>query len=167
LTVNFSDVQAGLAGAYLVGSTVLHWPQGNLNQLPGFIEPGEWFDAGTPDDLSDDLWINGDHRLAAGSPCIQAGDPQFRQGPEVTDFEGHSRLLCTRVDLGAFEFGIGDFDCNARVDSLDFFQWRMCSADLRDEPYPAGCESLDFDFDGDVDLRDFAGLQVAWTGPGQ
>ena len=32
-------------------------------------------------------------------------------------------------------------------------------------PYDSGCEALDFEYDGDVDLQDFAGFQMLFGGP--
>ena len=34
-----------------------------------------------------------------------------------------------RVDMGAYEFGIGDFDCNQAVDLADFAGWEGCATD--------------------------------------
>jgi hypothetical protein len=53
ITVTYSDVQGGWAG------------EGNINADPLFVEPGYW-------DTSD-IWIEGDYRLRAISPCIDAG----------------------------------------------------------------------------------------------
>ena len=39
-----------------------------------FLLAGHWDDNGTPDDPDDDFWVDGDYRLRAGSPCIDAGD---------------------------------------------------------------------------------------------
>jgi len=53
ITITYSDVQGGWAG------------EGNIDADPLFVEPGYW-------DVSD-IWIDGDYRLRAGSPCIDAG----------------------------------------------------------------------------------------------
>ena len=52
----------------------------------------------------------GDLRLQPGSLCINAGDPAFEPEPGETDLAGYPRVFCGRVDMGAYEFGIGDFD---------------------------------------------------------
>ncbi len=44
----------------------------------------------------------GDYHLAAGSPCINAGDSHY-QGLPATDAEGRPRLLCGAVDIGVYE----------------------------------------------------------------
>ena len=72
--------------------------------------------------------------------------------------DGHSRVLCERVDIGAYEFGIGDYNCDRDVSLDDFGDWNDCFTGPGGGPYPAGCEALDFDADEDVDLRDFAGF---------
>ena len=132
--------------------------------------------AGTEDD---------DLRLSAGSPAINAGDPN-PSGLPLTDLDGHARVLCGRADIGAYEFGIGDFNCDYRVNFLDSVQFPGCmtgpsAAELgiansedrmtllryrmaSPSPQPSAlegkgatdCEAFDFDGDGDVDLADFA-----------
>ncbi|MCP4249036.1 MAG: hypothetical protein GY778_18485, partial [bacterium] len=118
--------------------------------------PGTGNIAGDP--LLDDL------RLQVGSPCIDAGDPADQPAGE-TDLDGHARVLCGRVDMGANEFGIGDFDCDQSVDGSDFSHWGDCMTGPSHGPYDAGCQSFDYEFDGDVDLDDFALFQAAFADP--
>jgi len=78
--VRYCDVQGG-------------WPgEGNIDVDPYFVLLGYWDQNGTPDDTTDDFWVDGDYHLKsqAGrwdpvseswviddvtSPCIDAGDP--------------------------------------------------------------------------------------------
>ena len=46
---------------------------------------------------------NGNYRLAANSPCINAGSNTFVS--VATDLYGHPRILDDIVDMGAYEFG--------------------------------------------------------------
>ena len=61
--------------------------------------------------------------LVFDSPCRDAGDQDFVPEPHETDLDGHARLLCGQVDMGAYEFGIGNYDCDEDVDLLDFENW--------------------------------------------
>ena len=74
---------------------------------PMFVQPGYWDDNGTPGDPDDDYWVDGDYRLQVGSPCINTGDPSDLPGLEVRDLDGYPRLMCGRVDMGAYENGWG------------------------------------------------------------
>ena len=125
-----------------------------------FVRPPDPGPDGTWDGEDDDY---GDLRLQAGSPCINAGDPGFVAQPGETDLEGHARVLCGRVDMGAYEFGIGDYDCDHTVNLNDFSAWASCMNGPHSGPYAPGCESFDFDGDGDVDLLDFAAFQRVLT----
>ncbi len=130
--------------------------EGNIGDDPVFVR--------SPDAGPDEVWGTddddyGDLRLMVGSPAIDAGDPSVTLEPGETDFDGHARVLCGRVDMGAYEFGIGDFDCNSSVDLDDYASWADCLTGAGGRAYAAGCEAFDFDFDRDVDLIDFAGFQ--------
>lgn len=121
---------------------------------------GSWPGTGNiaDDPLLDDL------RLQAGSPCINAGDPANDPDGEA-DLDGHARMLCGRVDMGAYEFGIGDYDCDQTVGTSDFANWGDCMTGPSLGPYGAGCQSFDYEFDGDVDLNDFVRFQRQFSTP--
>ena len=62
--------------------------------------------------------------------------------------------------MGAYEFGIGDYDWDLVADLADFAAWESClTGPVGDIPYPHPCNAFDFDADFDVDLLDFAGFQ--------
>jgi len=161
LIINFSDVQGGLPAGAVDGGD-------NIYVDPMFVRPPDPGPDGMWDGVDDDY---GDLRLRAGSPCIDAGDPLFVAQPGETDLDGHARVLCEHVDMGAYEFGIGDHDCNDVVNLVDVGAWDVCQTGPLDPPSSplvkgggSGCEAFDFDGDGDVDLRDFAGFQQVFAG---
>ncbi len=146
-TVTYSNIGGGWTG------------EGNIDEEPGFVSGGYWDDNGTPINPYDDIWIPGNYHLASTSPCINTGDPQLVPTVGETDLDGYLRVLCNRVDLGAFEFGIGDYDCNRAVDLADLLGWDDCMTGPGGNAYPAVCASFDFNADSYVDLFDFAGVQ--------
>ena len=78
-----------------------------------------------------------DYHLAAASPCVDTGDPNFILQPgQLADIDGELRVWDgdangePRVDMGADEFGsfvFGDLNCHGRFDGADidpfFFAW--------------------------------------------
>ncbi len=72
--------------------------------------------------------------------------------------------LCGRVDMGAYESGIGDFNCDQAVDLTDFGNWPACMTGPEGGPIDPSCIPFDFDDDGLVDLGDFAGFMNVYTG---
>jgi hypothetical protein len=125
------------------------WPgPGNIDADPLFGDPGRWDSNGTPDDPSDDFFVEGDYHLKsqAGrwdpvnkhwvvddvtSPCIDAGDPNNPIGLEPFPNGG-------RVNMGAYGgtaeasksyFGnapcatiiAGDINGDCKVDLADLF----------------------------------------------
>ncbi len=141
-TVAYTDIEGGWVG----GTSI-------LDELPQFVEPlGSDGLAGTLDD---------DFSLDWASPCIDFGDNSVVVVDR--DLAEHARILCGTVDLGAYESGYADADCDGDVDLVDFSIFAVCLAGP-DNPHPAGCEIADLDVDNDVDLVNFAGFQVAFTG---
>ena len=139
LAVNYTCVE---------GWTGLYGGVGNIGLDPQFCDPA-----------------NGDLRLGPGSPCINTGDPYFVPEPGEADLDGHVRVLCDRVDMGAYEYGMGDIDCDRNVDLTDFAEWTPCLTGPDGGPIDSGCIPFDFDNDGDVDLQDFAIFGQEFTGP--
>ncbi|MDH4239572.1 MAG: right-handed parallel beta-helix repeat-containing protein [Phycisphaerae bacterium] len=91
VTITYSDVEGG-------------WPgEGNIDAAPLFVEPGFWDPNGTPTDMNDDFWVDGDYHLLDGSPCIDAGDNTAVPTTVTTDIDGKPRILNGIVDMGAYE----------------------------------------------------------------
>ena len=74
---------------------------GNINVNPLFADSGYWDVNGTPSDVEDDFWVDGDYHLKSEgwrwdtqrevwtwdditSRCIDAGDPNSQMGDELT-----------------------------------------------------------------------------------
>jgi predicted outer membrane repeat protein len=138
------------------------WSPTNIKVDPLHADPGYWDDNGTPDDWSDDTWIDGDYHLKsyAGrwepvgenwvtdnvhSPCIDAGDPAGAFSAEPAYNGG-------RINIGAYggteyasktpncpEHPIGDLDGDCRVTLADLAMlagsWQDCNLDP-----PIACE---------------------------
>ena len=101
--VLYSNMQGGWVG------------EGNADADPMFLAPGYWDDQGTPADLDDDVWIDGDYRIPETSPCVEAGNNDLVLA--TRDLAGRLRIVdgdndgLPVVDLGAYEFatpGCGD-----------------------------------------------------------
>ena len=162
LYVSSSDVQGGLG----VGSRDVG---GNIELDPMFVDADGADDvAGTEDD---------DLRLQSGSPCIDRGDTAALPAdaadldgdgdvvePTPLVLDGHARVLCGKVDMGAYEWGIGDRECDQDVDLDDYASYVGCVTGPVAEELSLGCEPFDFDGDGDSDFHDFGGFQRVYTG---
>jgi predicted outer membrane repeat protein len=86
LTVSFSDVEGGEGAAYVDSGCTLIWNEGNIGADPLFIDPD-----------------NDDYHLQFGSPCINAGDPEYIPEKDETDIDGDPRVMRGRIDIGADE----------------------------------------------------------------
>ncbi len=153
-----------LDGAARVSYTALQNYDGPNGTFPGLGNTGAdpmFVDMDGPDDIpgneDDDL------RLRPDSPLIDAGDPNASLAID-RDLDGHTRLLCDRVDMGPYEFGIGDIDCNGLVNLSDLADWPTCMTAPNDTSTTAPCTAFDFNADGAVDLSDYAALQAIISG---
>ena len=58
-----------------------------------------------PDGIDDIPGTEDDNlRLSTGSPCIDAGDPNYIAEPNETDLDGRPRIIGGRIDMGAYEY---------------------------------------------------------------
>jgi len=141
------------------GWTGTHQGTGNFDADPMFIDP-VGFD-GLPNTGDENF------RLDAGSPAINAGDPD-PTGLSYADLDGRPRVLCGRVDIGAFESGIeGDANCDGMLDLSDLQDWAMCLTGPDGPIYSQEplCASLDVNADGYFDLKDISLLQNSFGFP--
>lgn len=112
--------------------------------------------------------LDDDLRLSSTSLSIDTGDPHFTPILATTDLEGHARVLCDQVDRGAYEFGIGDYDCDHDVDLNDYELLNVClsfSGPGVTPPFSECLEVFDFDADADLDLYDAAGFARTFSAP--
>jgi hypothetical protein len=91
ITIEYSDIQGGLAGVVTNDHGPVNWGAGNLDLPPRFANASL-----------------GNYHLAGDSPAINAGTPF---GAPLTDLEGNPRPnpLGTLPDLGAYESPFGLF----------------------------------------------------------
>jgi predicted outer membrane repeat protein len=152
---------------------------GNRTLEPGFRTPGVWVDISDPNvvvgpDDPNALWLEGNYRLTAGSPCIDAGDNAAVPTGVTTDLNGWSRFMddpCTTdtgsgtlalVDMGAYEFVPADVDSSGAVNFADLGfmagHWQHSGGD---------CAGADMNCDGAVDLADLVMLTDHWLEGGE
>jgi len=90
-----------------------------------------------------------------------AGDTLYEQW-ELT---GKSPpVLMAEATLPITPFPLGDANGDGSVDLADFALLAGCQTEPAGGSIDTGCQSLDFDVDADVDLRDFAEFQLATGG---
>jgi hypothetical protein len=89
VSVSYSDIEGGWAGS------------GNIDSDPQFVMPSYWDDAGTVEDVFDDVWMPGDFHLQATSPCIDTGTANNAPG---NDIEGTLRPQGAGYEMGAYEY---------------------------------------------------------------
>ena len=137
---------------------------GNINDDPYFVEPGYWDPNGTPEDINDDFWVDGDYHLSSGSPCIDTGDPDYAAEADELDIDGDARVIAGRIDMGADEYTFGelsDFTGNGIVNFEDFsalaYFWKghVCAG-------PDWCQGFDYNRDGKVDAIDLTRFVENW-----
>ncbi|UCC23630.1 MAG: right-handed parallel beta-helix repeat-containing protein, partial [Planctomycetota bacterium] len=75
ILVEYSNVEGGWTGA------------GNMDADPCFVNP-----------------YNDDYHLLEGSPCIDAGDPNYVPERNETDLDGNPRVRGYAIDMGAYEY---------------------------------------------------------------
>jgi hypothetical protein len=108
-------------------------------------------------DDTDPLFVdlpNGDLRLQPESSRINTGNPYYIPESGETDAAGHPRVLCGRIDQGAYEFT----DC-----SIFLPDWPDCMLGPDANAPSAECAALETNGDDIVDLSDFARFQATYA----
>ncbi|GJM24740.1 MAG: hypothetical protein DHS20C16_11550 [Phycisphaerae bacterium] len=157
-SAHYSIVQGGAAGLSAIRV---------YDENPLFVDSnGPDGIAGTEDD---------NLRLLPGSLAIDSADLFHLPDEIVDDLDGHDRIVDDPrtpytpgpfahvgiLDIGAYEFVLGDCDADGDADIDDHFILDGCLTSP-DQPLGVGCACLDLDSDGDVDLRDFGFFQMAF-----
>jgi hypothetical protein len=149
-TVTYSDIQGGWEG------------EGNIDADPMFVQPGYWDDNGTPEDPTDDFWVEGDYRLLPGSPCIDAGNSTWVP-EDAADLDGDydtSERLPLDLAGGPRFFDDPATDDTGVPDPPDYPE----VVDMGAYEYHPASIAGDLDFDGDVDLDDYAAIADCLAG---
>ena len=144
--ISYSNIKQDSNSISISEGTVLNWKEGNIDAEPLFADPGYWDPNGTPEDVNDDFWIDGDYHLKsqAGrfdpntqtwvqddvtSPCIDAGDPNTPIGYEPFPNGGYINMgvYGGTTEASKTYFGkpvcetivAGDINGDCKVDILD------------------------------------------------
>ena len=134
---------------------------GNLGGDPRLADPDG------PDD-NPGTWQDNDFRLAADSPCIDAGDPNDTPTAGATDLAGEARVWdgdadgVAIVDMGAYEHiapTLGDLNCDLLVNFGDIDPFVLALLDTAGyvlhypqcNPYLADCNRDSWINFGDID----------------
>lgn len=126
--ITYSNIEGGWEGI------------GNIDADPLFVDPD-----------------NGDYHLLSGSPCINAGDPDYVTGPDDFDIDGEARVQQCRIDMGIDETPHFASDCNGNdiPDACDIADGM--SNDCNANGTPDECEvcgNLDQEHPEDYTLED-------------
>jgi hypothetical protein len=162
-----SDITGALQYSNVEGG----WPDvGDIDADPLFADPGYWNKNETPEDPTDDFWIDGDYRLRPGSPCIDAGNSDAVPADVTADLAGNPRFAddpatpdtgfgtAPLVDMGAYEYmPLGDVNCDGVVnfDDINAFMLALSDPAAYAAAFPS-CDRLkaDCNADGVVDFDD-------------
>ncbi len=134
-SISFCNIEGGCEG------------EANIDGEPRFVSCGRW--SGAP---GESAWTNGDHRLAAGSPCIDAGNP----AAEYAD-------SCISLSRGAARNDIGAFGGPQACGWTDLLLGVVVQNGIlaRDATPIPGIPTADLNGDGILDTADFiAALQA-------
>ncbi|MBN2131414.1 MAG: right-handed parallel beta-helix repeat-containing protein [Sedimentisphaerales bacterium] len=176
-TIWYSNIQADRVVALDPDATLV-WGLGNMEADPCFVDPGYWDPNGTPDDVNDDVFIEGDYHLRsqsgrwdpasarwvkdeASSPCIDAGDPHSAHEREPGP---HGK----RINLGAYgnttEASLSDSELGnpADVDNNEVVNLRDLALMGQMWLSQAVPTRADLNKDGRVDTADLPLLSAGW-----
>jgi hypothetical protein len=131
------------------------WPgEGNINADPCFAEPGYWDPNGTPADVNDDFWVNGDYHLKSQAGRWDANEGRWTKD-EVTS-------LCIDAGDPASPIGLEPFPNGGVINMGAYGGTIEASKSYFGEPV---CETIvagDINGDCVVNFKDFALMAFHW-----
>ena len=170
MTVSYSNVEGGEAGACVDENCTLYWETGNIDSDPCFAIAGYWHENNTPQEPNDDYYIVGNYHLRPASSCIDSGDNSLLPEWFGFDYDGDERIIDGNkneqaiVDMGADELipnPFADINNDGMVDLLDL-AYVVDDWLVEDENLPG-----DLYEDDTIDLKDFGELAQWWLWRGQ
>ncbi|MFC1676787.1 right-handed parallel beta-helix repeat-containing protein [Planctomycetota bacterium] len=161
---------------------------GNIDVDPCFVDPGYWDANGTPEDVNDDFWVDGDYHLKSQgwywdgqrqrwdyddvtSRCIDAGNPGSPLGDEllsVPDDPNNDWGENLRINMGAYggtaEASMGPYDWALLGDLTNdgTIDYTDLAGQMQDWLTTASEQPGDLNRDGIVNMADFALLATDW-----
>jgi len=128
--------------------------------LSPLIDAGD--NTAVPADFAD---LDGDGDTDERMPLDLAGHARFvdacaTEDTGVADLPDYPDV----VDIGAYEYQPTDVDQDGAIGLLDHSELTSCLTGVSGDLPGAGCEAIDLDCDGDVDLSDFSAFQRAFPG---
>jgi len=167
VTVMYSDVQGGTVGVHIESDCTLTWAMSNIDKDPCFAEPGYWDPNGTPENINDDFWVDGDYHLKSQAgrwepsenPKSEFRNPKSAEGSWVKD-----EVTSPCIDAGdpASPVGLEPFPNGGIINMGAYGGTAEASKSYFGEPV---CETIvagDINGDCRVDFKDFALLAYHW-----
>ncbi len=96
--IAYCNIQDYLTTVNVDESSTIEMTDGMMNLAPLFELAGAW---------ATDGYIPGDWHIQKGSPCINAGNPNYDPAEGEFDIDGEKRVMNGRVDIGADEVEVG------------------------------------------------------------
>jgi hypothetical protein len=93
--ISYCDIQDLENSVVCDSDCTIEWGHGNIDSNLCLAKMGY---------INNKIYAAGDYHLLEGSPCIDAGDPEYVAAFGETDIDGHRRILGGIIDIGADEF---------------------------------------------------------------
>ncbi len=153
-TLSYSDIEGGPQGVFVDVNSTLNWGKGNINVDPCFAQSGYWDHNGTPSDVNDDFWVDGDYHLKSQAGRWDANEGRWTKD-EVTS-------LCIDAGDPASPIGLEPFPNGGIINMGAYGGTSEASKSYFGEP---PCETIvagDINGDCIVNFKDFAIIAFHW-----
>jgi len=157
MDVSYCNIQGIDTDIAVYPPSVVNWGLGNIEADPMFVEAG-YMEAASMSAQA--AYVEGDFGLMEGSPCVDAGDPDYVAEDGATDVYGAQRLVGDAIDIGAAEFAIEEPDASEIEAKIKFRpkvinlrgkqKWLICTVKLKEyKAEDIDPESIEFFMDGE------------------